>query len=214
MVLVVCTAQLRNIIMVLVEINAAGVEVYLLVLVVCIAQLKYMKDNITFVPLKEIATINQGLSVRSKIWKFSTREEIEDMYGLRKNDVVILRKMYSNGKKIAALVEDTKIVVVPGGASLIIRPDITKIFPLYLKAFLEFLPSDKVIKELNLTSKKHLLSKSSLSKLLIPLPSLAEQIALSNKYDKVKDVDFDHRYANPIIEQYDSLRKHFWNCYN
>ena len=173
-----------------------------------------MKDKIPFVPLKEIATINQGLSVRSKIWKFSTREEIEDMYVLRKNDVVILRKMYSNGKKIAALVEDTKIVVVPGGASLIIRPDITKIFPLYLKAFLEFLPSDKVIKELNLTSKKHLLSKSSLSKLLIPLPSLAEQIALSNKYDKVKDVDFDHRYANPIIEQYDSLRKHFWNCYN
>jgi hypothetical protein len=79
---------------------------------------------------------------------------------------------------------------------------------------LEFLPSDKVIKELNLTSKKHLLSKGSLSKLLIPLPSLAEQIALSNKYDKVKGVDFEHRYANPIIEQYDSLRKHFWNCYN
>ena len=63
-----------------------------------------MKDKIPFVPLKEIATINQGLSVRSKIWKSSTREEIEDLYGLQKNDVVILRKMYSNGKKIAALV--------------------------------------------------------------------------------------------------------------
>ena len=173
-----------------------------------------MKDNITFVPLKEIATINQGLSVRSKIWKFSTREEIEDLYGLQKNDVVILRKMYSNGKKIAALVEDTKIVIVPSGASLIIRPDITKIFPLYLKAFLEFLASDKVIKELKITSKKHLLSKGSLSKLLIPLPTLEEQIALSDKYDKVKTVDLEHRYCNPIIEQYDSLRKHFWNCYN
>ncbi len=173
-----------------------------------------MKDNITFVPLKEIATINQGLSVRSKIWKFSTREEIEDMYGLRKNDVVILRKMYSNGKKIAALVEDTKIVVVPGGASLIIRPDTTKLFPLYLKTFLEFLPSDIVIKELKLTSKKHLLSKGSLSKLLVPLPPVTEQIALSDKYDKVKTVDFYHRYANPIIEQYDSLMNFFWTCYN
>ena len=188
-------------------------EVYQLVQVVCIAQQKYMKDKIPFVPLKEIATINQGISVRSKIWKSSTREEIEDLYGLQKNDVVILRKMYSNGKKIAALVEDTKIVVVPSGASLIIRPDTTKIFPLYLKAFLEFLPSDRVIKELKITSKKHLLSKGSISKLLIPLPTLEEQIALSDKYDKVKTVDLEHRYCNPIIEQSDSLRKFFWSCY-
>ena len=172
-----------------------------------------MKDKIPFVPLKEIATINQGLSVRSRIWKSSTREEIEDLYGLQKNDVVILRKMYSNGKKIAALIEDTKIVVVPSGASLIIRPDTTMIFPLYLKAFLEFLPSDKVIKELKLTSKKHLLSKGNLSKLLIPLPELKEQIALSDKYDKVKIVDLEHRYCNPIIEQNNSLRKFFWSCY-
>ncbi len=172
-----------------------------------------MKDKIPFVPLKEIATINQGISVRSKRWKSSTREEIEDLYGLQKNDVVILRKMYSNGKKIAALVENTKIVVVPSGASLIIRPDITKIFPLYLKAFLEFLPSVKVIKELKITNKKHLLSKGSLLKLLIPLPTLEEQIALSDKYDKVKTVDLEHRYCNPIIEQYDLLRKFFWSCY-
>ena len=209
----VCIAQQKNIIMDLVEINAAGVEVYQLVQVVCIALQKYMKDKIPFVPLKEIATINQGLSVRSKIWKSSTREEIEDLYGLQKNDVVILRKMYSNGKKIAALIEDTKIVVVPSGASLIIRPDTTMIFPLYLKAFLEFLPSDKVIKELKLTSKKHLLSKGSLSKLLVPLPPVTEQIALSDKYDKVKTVDFYHRYANPIIEQYHSLMKFLWSCY-
>lgn len=86
---------------------------------------------------------------------------------------------------------------------MIIRPDTTKLFPLYLKAFLEFLPSDIVIKELKLTSKKHLLSKGSLSKLLVPLPPVTEQIALSDKYDKVKTVDFYHRYANPIIEQYD-----------
>ncbi len=47
------------------------------------------------------------------------------------------------------------------------------------------------------------ISKGSLSKLLVPLPPVTEQIALSDKYDKVKTVDFYHRYANPIIEQYD-----------
>ena len=98
--------------------------------------------------------------------------------------------MYSTGKKFAALVENTTVVLVPSGASLIIRPDTTKLFPLYLKAFLEFLPSDIVIKELKLTSKKHLLSKGSLSKLLVPLSPETEQVALSDKYDKVKTVDF------------------------
>ena len=122
--------------------------------------------------------------------------------------------MYSTGKKIAVLIKDTTIVVVPNGSSLIIRPDTIKLFPVYLKAFLEFLPSDIVIKELKLTSKKHLLSKGSLSKLLVPLPPVTEQIALSDKYDKVKTVDFYHRYANPIIEQYDSLMNFFWTCYN
>ena len=47
------------------------------------------------------------------------------------------------------------------------------------------------------------ISKGSLSKFLVPLPPVTEQIALSDKYDKVKTVDFYHRYANPIIEQYD-----------
>lgn len=122
--------------------------------------------------------------------------------------------MYSTGKKFAALVENTTVVPVPSGASLIIQPDTTKLFPLYLKAFLEFLPSDIVIKELKLTSKKHLLSKGSLEKLLVPLPSLEEQIQLSSEYEKVKTVDFYHRYANPIIEQYDSLMNFFWTCYN
>ena len=56
--------------------------------------------------------------------------------------------------------------------------------------------------------------KGSLEKLLVPLPSLEEQIQLSSEYEKVKTVDFYHRYANPIIEQYDSLMNFFWTCYN
>lgn len=173
-----------------------------------------MNDKLQFIPLKEISTIHKGLSVKSKIWKNTLRDEIEKQYGVQKNDIVISRKIYSTGKKIAVLVKDMTVVVVPSGSSLIIRPDITRIFPLYLKAFLEFIPSDKVIKELKLTSKKHLLSKGCLEKLLIPLPSVEEQIQLSSDYDKVKTVDLNHRYCNPIIEQYDSLMKFFWSYYS
>ena len=132
----------------------------------------------------------------------------------RKMMLLFQEKYTQLEKKIAVLIKDTTIVVVPNGSSLIIRPDITKLFPPYLKAFLEFIPSDKVIKELKLTSQKHLISKGSLEKLLFPLPSLEEQIQLSSEYEKVKTVDFYHRYANPIIEQYDSLMNFFWTCYN
>ena len=173
-----------------------------------------MNDKILFIPLKQISKISKGISIKSKIRKNTSRNELEEHYGIQKNDVVISRKIYSTGKKIAVLIKDTTIVVVPNGSSLIIRPDITKLFPPYLKAFLEFIPSDKVIKELKLTSQKHLISKGSLEKLLVPLPSLEEQIQLSSEYEKVKTVDFYHRYANPIIEQYDSLIKFFWTCYN
>ncbi len=172
-----------------------------------------MRSSISFYRLGDIAEISKGIWLNSKTAKNLSRDNIEEQYGVQKNDVVISRKMYSTGKKFAALVENTTVVLVPSGASLIIRPDKTKLFPLYLKAFLEFLPSDIVIKELKLTSKKHLLSKGSLSKLLVPLPPVTEQIELSDKYDKIKTVDFYHRYANPIIEQYDSLMKFFWNCY-
>ena len=172
-----------------------------------------MSNAISYLCLGDITEISKGIWLNSETAKRLSRNDIEEQYGVQENDVVISRKMYSTGKKVAALVENTTVVLVPSGASLIIRPDTTKIFPLYLKAFLEFLPSDIVFKELKLTSKKHLLSKGSLSKLLVPLPPVTEQIALSDKYDKIKTVDFYHRYANPIIEQYDSLMKFFWNCY-
>ena len=173
-----------------------------------------MNDNIYFIPLKEISKISKGISVKSKTWKSTSRDEIEEQYGVQKNDIVISKKIYSTGKKIAVLIKDTTITVVPSGSSLIIRPDTTRLFSPYLKAFLEFIPSDKVIKELNLISQKHLLSKGSLEKLLVPLPSLEEQMQLSSEYEKVKNVDLNNRYCNPIIEQYDSLRKFFWDCYN
>ena len=85
-----------------------------------------MNDKLQFIPLKEISTIHKGLSVKSKIWKNTLRDE----------------------------------------------------------------------------------------KLLIPLPSVEEQIQLSSDYDKVKTVDLNHRYCNPIIEQYDSLMKFFWSYYS
>lgn len=62
-----------------------------------------MNDKLQFIPLKEISTIHKGLSVKSKIWKNTLRDEIEKQYGVQKNDIVISRKIYSTGKKMAVL---------------------------------------------------------------------------------------------------------------
>ena len=80
-----------------------------------------MNDKILFIPLKQISKISKGISIKSKIRKNISRNELEEHYGVQKNDVVISRKIYSTGKKIAVLIKDTTIVVVPNGSSLIIR---------------------------------------------------------------------------------------------
>lgn len=205
----VCIVLQRNIIMVQVQTNAGGVVHYPMGQVVCTAQQKIMKNNIPLIPLKEIAEISQGICLKTETAKLLSREQLEECYGLKKYDVVIRRNMFSTGKKIAVVIKDSSVVIVPNSSSLIIRPDLDRLFPLYLKAFLEYLPSDKVIKDLSITNQKSLLSKGSLSKLLIPLPPLQEQIKMSSEYEKVKGVEIENRYRNPIIEQYDSLRRFF-----
>ena len=130
------------------------------------------------------------------------------------NDVVIRRDVYAKGKKIAAVIKHSSEKLIAGTSSLIIRPDISIVNPVYLKAFLEFIPSDKALKELNISNQKKLLSKESLSKLKIPLPPLQEQINMTSNYEKVQSVEFYDRYRNPVIEQYNSLKKFFWSYYN
>lgn len=114
----------------------------------------------------------------------------------------------------AAVIKHSSEKLIPGTSSLIIRPDISIVNPVYLKAFLEFIPSDKALKELNISNQKKLLSKGSLSKLKIPLPSLQEQINMTSNYEKVQTVELYDRYRNPVIEQYNSLKKFFWSYYN
>ncbi len=173
-----------------------------------------MIENVPFISLGTIATISKGLWIKSSIVKTYSRKELEEIYKLEKDDIVLRKDIYCTGKKITALVKETSPAIIPDSSSLVIHPDTTKVYPLYLKSFLEFLPSEKVINELKIQSKKKLLSKGRLEKLSIPLPSLEEQISLASEYDKVSTVYYLDRYRNPIIEQYNSLMKFFWNCYN
>lgn len=173
-----------------------------------------MIEKIPFVPLKDIAEITQGINLKSSLAKSLSKRQQEEQYGLKENDVVIRRDIYAKGKKIAAVINHSSEKLIPGTSSLIIRPDISIVNPVYLKAFLEFIPSDKALKELNISNQKKLLSKGSLSKLKIPLPSLQEQINMTSNYEKVQTVEFYDRYRNPITEQYNSLKKFFWSYYN
>ena len=96
---------------------------------------------------------------------------------------------------------------------MIIRPNTEILNSLYLKAVLEFLPLDRVIKELKIKNKKKFLSVRKFQKLKIPLPKLDYQISLSSEYDNVRKEDLANWYINPTLEQYYSLRKFLSKCY-
>lgn len=113
-----------------------------------------IENEIPLVPLKDIAIIQKGVWITKKIKETYSLEYLEEKYGIKKNDVVISRTMYTSGKKNAFVVNDTNIGLIPSGLSLIIRPNIEILNSLYLKAVLEFLPSDRVIKELKIKNKK------------------------------------------------------------
>lgn len=165
-----------------------------------------MKNNIPLVPLKEIAEISQGIWLTPKLKVVFSQKELEERYGTQKDDVVIKRDIYSPSKKIAVLVKESTVSVIPNGASLIIRPDIEKLWPVYLKAFLEYLPADKVIKTLKIENKKRLISKGSLSKLMIPLPELDEQIRMTSQYEKLSSLSSASFYTySTTMDEYNSL---------
>ena len=170
-----------------------------------------MKNNIPLVPLKEIAEISKGVWLTPKLKQNFMPEELEKLYGTQKDDIVIKRDIYSPGKKIAVLVKETSVTVIPNGASLIIRPNIEKLWSVYLKAFLEYLSAEKVIKTLKIENKKRLLSKGSLSKLMIPLPELDEQIRMTSLYEKLSSLSSADFYTySTTMDEYNSLSKFFW----
>lgn len=59
-----------------------------------------MSSSISFYRLGDIAEISKGIWLNSKTAKNLSRDNIEEQYGVQKNDVVISRKMYSTGKKL------------------------------------------------------------------------------------------------------------------
>jgi len=172
-----------------------------------------IENEIPLVPLKDIAIIQKGVWITKKIKETYSLEYLEEKYGIKKNDVVISRTMYTSGKKNAFVVNDTNIGLIPSGLSLIIRPNTEILNSLYLKAVLEFLPLDRVIKELKIKNKKKFLSVRKFQKLKIPLPKLDYQISLSSEYDNVRKEDLANWYITPTLEQYYSLRKFLSKCY-
>lgn len=125
-----------------------------------------MKDEIRYEPLVNVATIHKGINIVTLRKNGLSPEEADSKYGFQKNDILIKKNMYSTGKRVAFIVtEKTSESIIPDGNTFIIHPDLRKVNPIYLKAFLEFIPSS-----VHTSFKTKLLTKRSLEKLLIPLP--------------------------------------------
>ncbi len=116
--------------------------------------------------------------------------------------------MFSTGKKIAIVVSEKPTEsIIPSGNTFIIRPALYKLNPIYLKAFLEFIPSSAV----HASIKTNLLTKKGLEKLLIPLPELAIQESLISDFSNYKELTKPLREISYYREQYKKLWNLFYN---
>ena len=166
-----------------------------------------MKDKICYEPLVNVATIHTGINITNLRRKGLSTEEADSKYGFQKNDILIKKNMYSTGKRVAFIVtEKTSESIIPDGNTFIIHPDLRKVNPIYLKAFLEFIPSLSV----HTSIKTKLLTKRSLEKLLIPLPELDIQEALISEYSSY-ELSGRLKENSHNSEQYKVLRKFFWD---
>jgi hypothetical protein len=166
-----------------------------------------MKEKICYEILANVAIIHTGINIVTLRRKGLSPEEADPKYGSQKNDILIKKNMYSTGKKVAFIVtKKTSVSIIPDGNTFIIHPDSRKINPIYLKAFLEFIPSLSV----HTSIKTKLLTKRCLEKLLIPLPELAIQESLIREYSGY-ELSGTLKENSNNSEQYKALKKIFWN---
>ena len=172
------------------------------------------KIEVPFVLLKDIAEINKGINLKKYFEEGFSRTALENKFGTKKNDIIIKRDFFSKGKKLAFVIKELSENIILGTSCLLIRPDVSIVCPVYVKAFLESTPSEKVLRQLEIKNKKKLLSKGSLSKMVIPLLPLEKQIEMTEKYEEIKSGELGETYCDPFWIQYRSLMKFFWSCYN
>jgi type I restriction enzyme M protein len=128
-----------------------------------------------------------------------------DKFSVKKNDVIITSKS-SKVKTVVVDINPKEKILVTGGM-IIVRPDIAKLNPTYLKIFLDSEQGQKAIKEIQKGVTIITINAKDLSNILIPLIDIKKQEAKAENYNRTLSTLFAYKQEIKKLEM--SLKNNF-----
>ena len=105
-----------------------------------------------------------------------------DKYCIKYGDVIVTSK--SSKVKVGVIDFEPKEKIIVTGGMTIVRPDITKLNPIYLKVFLDSELGQQSIKAIQKGIKVITLNSKDLSEIKIPLIDIEKQKNIANQYER------------------------------
>jgi len=125
--------------------------------------------------------IEDGLVDWKRLQIIDYNDEKFDKYAVKKDDVVVTSKS-SKVKTVVIDINPQEKILVTGGM-IIIRPDVTKINPTYLKMFMDSEKGKNSLKKIQKGETIISLKPTDLSTLNVPMISLERQIEMANLFN-------------------------------
>lgn len=127
--------------------------------------------------------IQNGMIDWDSLRRIDSSDKKMDKFALKKGDVVITTK--SSKAKIAVVDIDSDKKTLAVGGILIIRPDLNKINPTYLKIYLDSQDGQCALKQIQKGVVILTISPKSLANLLVPVPDINIQNSKADKYNEL-----------------------------
>ena len=138
-------------------------------------------DDETGYKILTSSDINDGAVDWNKLQCIKYEDSKFDKYAIRKNDVIVTSKS-SKVKVCVVDIEPNEKILVTGGM-IIVRPDILKLKPTYLKLYLDSANGQIALKSIQRSATIITVNSKDLAGIIIPNASLEKQEQVTKKYN-------------------------------
>ena len=127
--------------------------------------------------------IQNGMIDWDSLRKIDSSDKKIDKFALKQGDIVITTKSSKVKTAVVDIDSDKKILAI--GGILIIRPDLNRINPTYLKIYLDSQDGQCALKQIQKGVVILTISPKSLANLLVPVPDIKIQNSKADKYNEL-----------------------------
>lgn len=125
--------------------------------------------------------IEDGLVEWKSLRYIDYKDNKFDKYAIKKDDIVLTSKS-SKVKTVVVDIEPEEKILVTGGM-IVIRPNVTRLNPTYLKTFLDSEQGQKTLKSIQKGSIVTTINSKDLATIMVPVPNIEKQNEIANKYN-------------------------------